>query len=433
MEDLNIQINEKFLLAEKGIDAGHNLLILGVAGTGKSTFLYYMNKKFESQGKKVVYLAPTGIASINMAQRTGSAQTLHSYFKIPVGGGLSANSVKVLKEEEAKMFKEIDIIVVDEISMCRSDVLNYVDLFLKYNTENFEPFGGKQMVFLGDVLQLAPVIATIEEKLYLKHTFGGEWFWNAPGFKAGKFKMVQFTKKYRQAEDSKFALWLDKIRTGEITADELSELNSIIVSERNPKAITLCTTNATADRINTVELENLDSELYEHLGKINNITGDKIEWNAFPVDYKFRYKIGCKVMLRKNGEGYSNGSIGTVVKVKNGIIYVDLDDGTGVVDVSTVDFELKSYTYADGKLSVITTAIMVQYPLTLAYGISIHKSQGLTFKELNIQTGTGFFADGQVYVALSRCTSAEGIHLDVPLSKDSILVNKSALALVKKR
>lgn len=431
--EMEIQINEKFLLAEKGIDAGHNLLILGVAGTGKSTFLYYMNKKFESQGKKVVYLAPTGIASINMAQRTGSAQTLHSYFKIPIGGELSANSVKVLKEEEAKLYKEVDIIVVDEISMCRSDVLNYIDLFLKYNTENFEPFGGKQMVFLGDVLQLAPVVATIEEKLYLKHTFGGDWFWNTPGFKAGKFKLVQFTKKYRQAEDSKFAQWLDKIRTGEITSDELSELNQIIVSPPNPQAITLCTTNATAERINTIALENIDSPLFEHLGKINNITGDKIEWSAFPVDYKFRYKLGCKVMIRKNGDGYSNGSIGTIVKIKDGTIYVDLDDDTGVVPISTVDFELRSYTYTEGKIVSIICAIMVQYPLSLAYGISIHKSQGLTFQELNIQTGTGFFADGQVYVALSRCTSAEGIHLDVPLSKDSILVNKSALALVKKK
>ena len=138
-------------------------------------------------------------------------------------------------------------------------------------------------------------------------------------------------------------------------------------------------------------------------------------------------------MIRKNGEGYSNGSIGTIVKIKDGTIYVDLDDDTGVVPISTVDFELRSYTYTDGKIVSIITAIMTQYPLSLAYGISIHKSQGLTFSELNIQTGTGFFADGQVYVALSRCISAEGIHLDVPLSKDSILVNKSALALVKKK
>lgn len=430
---MDIHVNEKFLLAEKGIDAGYNILILGVAGTGKSTFLYYMNKKFESQGKTAVYLAPTGIASINMAQRTGSAQTLHSYFKIPVGGGLTADSIKVVPQEQAEVYKAVDVVVIDEISMCRSDVLNYVDLFLRYNTENFEPFGGKQVILLGDVLQLAPVVATPEEKLFLTHTFKGEWFWNAPGFKAGKFKLVQFTKKYRQDEDSKFAEYLDKIRTGSISDSELSDLNSIIVSLPDPTAITLCTTNATADRINQAGLNLVDSPLYESIGKINNITGDKIDWNAFPVDYKFQYKVGCKVMIRKNGEGYSNGSIGTITRVNKGVIYVDLDDGSGVVDISPVDFELKAYAYSDGKISSITTAIMTQYPLTLAYGISIHKSQGLTFNTLNVNTGSGFFACGQAYVALSRCRSAEGIHLDVPLSRDSILVNKSALALVNNR
>ena len=414
------------------------LFLTGKAGTGKSTFLRYIA---QTTKKKYIVLAPTGIAAIN-----AGGSTLHSFFKLPFHPLLPNDTrytQRKLKDtlkyngEKRKILREVELIIIDEISMVRADIIDFIDKVLRVYSRNiYQPFGGKQLLLVGDMYQLEPVLKEDERQL-LKPYYPSTFFFDALVFKEMKLVSIELQKVYRQT-DPTFINILDSIRTTSVSIDQLSTLNKqvgkAIANDKNKLAITLSGKRDTVDHINEQELSRLPGKpitLYGH------IEGDFPESNL-PTPTELYLKVGAQVLFIKNDKEkrWVNGTLGTIVsfsKEEPTIIVVRTEKGEEVnVEQEIWSNVIYSYNEKEQKIEEQEIGVYQQYPLKLAWAITIHKSQGLTFNNVNIDLTGGVFAGGQTYVALSRCTSLEGISLKYPIRKEDVFIRSEIVQFAQR-
>lgn len=396
-----------------------NLFITGRAGTGKSTLLQLFKN---TTHKKIVVLAPTGVAALNVG-----GQTIHSFFGFPAKF-FAAEDIKVRKN--AKMYQKMEVLVIDEISMVRADLIDNIDRFLRINRRNNQPFGGVQLVCFGDLFQLPPVLASGEEQHYFTHYYESPYFFSAKVFTEDKFELegLELNKVYRQ-EARHFVRLLDAVRTGTIDFDDLEDLNSRYQSNYEPTGnfITLSTRNNVVDTLNARALMSLGTEEFRFLAEV---TGDFDE-KLYPAEGVLKLKLGAQVMFVRNDpkREYVNGTIGTIIKLENAKIVVRIeerDNTTKDIEVEKATWE--NYRYQLGAAGMDIEAKSVgefkQYPLRLAWAMTIHKSQGKTFDKVIIDLAGGAFEFGQTYVALSRCRTLSGIVLKNPIRPTDIKIDE---------
>lgn len=424
MSDINyekLDINEQFSYAFHSMEnTDKNIFITGKAGTGKSTLLQYFREKTK---KNIVVLAPTGVAAVNI-----KGQTIHSFFNFKPD--ITPLSAKKIKPRNKDLYKNLDAIIIDEISMVRSDLLDSIDIFLrKYGKKKKEPFGGIKMIFIGDLYQLPPVVTNKEKEIFKAH-YKSPFFFDTKVFEAHfEMELIELEKIYRQKDDD-FIHLLNAIRNNTITDQQIQKLNSRLIPDfkEDPKElfIHLTTTNEIADAINAEKLSKINGKILRCKG---HATGD-FQKKELPTNELLELKIGAQVMLLNNDSfgRWINGSLGVLKDIEKDeeqeILVVELATGEEV-GVRPYQWDMFRFFYDDDKKAVFAETIgsFIQYPLRLAWAITIHKGQGKTFDKVIIDIGKGTFSHGQVYVALSRCTSFEGLVLKRPIEKKHIMMD----------
>ena len=425
----SLKITEEFQEALTLLEEGkEHLFITGKAGTGKSTLLQYFRNHTK---KQIVVLAPTGVAALNV-----KGQTIHSFFQFP---STTPQAIKMKKRPLSfrKLLKKIDAIVIDEISMVRADMLDLIDKTLRHNLGNDSPFGGIRMVFFGDLYQLPPVVR-YEEKNLLEAFYRSPYFFEAHALHHTELQIIELQTIYRQTEGEYIAL-LNGIRGNSITAEEIEQLNSRYEPDYEEavesNAIYLMTTNAGADALNRKKLEELTSWPHTYTG---TTTGNFMPSQA-PAAQELELKVGAQVMMTSNDsqKRWVNGSLGHITEIQeeegSDTILVALSNGKEV-EVSQYTWEVTHYTL-DAKEQPTSEVVgsFTQYPLRLAWAVTIHKSQGKTFDEVIVDIGRGTFAHGQLYVALSRCTSFEGMVLKKPVQKKHIWTDEHIQTFMERK
>ena len=404
-----------------------SVFLTGKAGTGKSTFLRYIR---ENSKKKLVVLAPTGIAAVNVG-----GQTMHSFFKIPFKPLLPddpdiANISRLRKmlrytKEKVKLIRELELIIIDEISMVRADVIDFVDRVLRVYSGNMrEPFGGKQLLLVGDIFQLEPVV-THDMRDILRRYYKNFFFFNARAFAQINLVAIELRKIYRQS-DNDFISLLDRVRVNRATNTDIARLNQRCnpdYQEINDEfAITLATRRDTVDSINDEHMQALKTPEFAYDG----ITEGDFPDNSLPTAKHLVLKEGAQIIfIRNDKEGrWCNGTIGKVTRLREGEVFVTLENGVEL-EVFPEIWENMQYSYNEKEKKVEEKVLgtFKQIPIKPAWALTVHKSQGLTFNHVVLDFVGGAFTGGQTYVALSRCTSLEGITLLKPLSERDIIVN----------
>ena len=416
-----------------------SLFLTGKAGTGKSTFLRYVAAHTK---KKHVILAPTGIAAIN-----AGGQTLHSFFKLPFHPLLpndsrynARNIRKTLKYSGVtlKLLREIELIIIDEISMVRADIIDFIDHVLRIYCRNMrEPFGGKQLLLVGDIFQLEPVVKEEEWRL-MQPFYPSAYFFDAKVWQQMQLVSIELRKVYRQS-DAHFIAILDRIRQNTATDEDLAAINSRVDRQQETRQqsafpITLATRRDTVDWINEQQLANLDGSVTMFKGTIQG----EFPLTSLPAPMELEVKPGAQVIFTKNDKEkrWVNGTIGIVTGIdqEEGIIGVVDEDGHEY-DVGCELWENMRYTFneKEQKIEEELLGTFRQFPLRLAWAITVHKSQGLTFRQVKIDfSGGGAFAGGQTYVALSRCMSLQGLTLEEPLRRSDIFVRPEVVQFAQR-
>ena len=403
-----------------------SVFLTGKAGTGKSTFLKHVCKVTK---KKYVVLAPTGIAAIN-----AGGSTLHSFFKLPFHPllpddpnfqGKKLHDTLKYSSDHRKLIQNIELVIIDEISMVRADIIDFIDKVLRIYSRNMrEPFGGKQVLLVGDIFQLEPVVKTDEREI-ISRFYPNPYFFSARVFQEMELVAIELTKVYRQT-DKVFVGVLDRIRTNTAGSADLQLLNTRcnapIHKGENDMYITLATRRDTVDHINEQKLTELPGKAVKLQGEIHG----EFPENSLPTLMELIVKPGAQVIFIKNDQEkrWVNGTIGTISGLSDdGIMYVVTEDGKEF-DVHKESWSNVRYRYneTEKKIEEEELGTFIQYPIRLAWAITVHKSQGLTFSRAIIDFSGGVFAGGQTYVALSRCTSLEGIQLKREITRADIFV-----------
>ncbi len=408
-------------LFEQIEQSNDSYFITGKAGTGKSTFIHYFS---QTTKKKIIKLAFTGIAAINVG-----GSTIHSVFRFPTKPLMPGDEeIKIFDEghQARKLIEDIDTIIIDEVSMLRSDILEAIDYSLRNNGGNRALiFGGKQILFVGDIFQLPPIVTDDEtEKFLFSEVFKSHYFFDSDAYRQLSPRLFEFKVAQRQREDQEFVELLDRIRTCNVTQPDLDTINEQVDPYYVPKTdefeIMLTTINAIADRENERRLNQLPEQKFIFRADIKGDFDD----DRSPSNHTLELKRHAQVMFIKNDPDrrWVNGTIGKIEFIANEFIEVKLADGSVHV-VNKEKWEHRGYKYDKVKRQITSDlkGTFIQYPLRLAWAITIHKSQGLTFDNVVIDLGSGAFVNGQLYTALSRCRRLSGIVLKKKVRKEDII------------
>jgi len=407
-----------------------NIFLTGKAGTGKTTFLRNLKKQ---SPKRMVVVAPTGVAAIN-----AGGVTIHSFFQmsfgpqIPVGpdeqrpvavpsDGNVAAGIKRFSREKINIMRSLDLLVIDEISMVRADILDGIDEVLRRYKNRYKPFGGVQLLMIGDLQQLAPVVKE-EDWSILKTYYDTCFFFSSHALKRSKFIGIELTHIFRQS-DQRFIDLLNKVRENRLDESTLQELNRRYIPGFNPEEkegyITLTTHNYQSQQINESKLGRLKTKSFRSKAEVE---GEFPEY-SYPTDPELELKVGAQVMFVKNDseKRFYNGKIGKVTAIEDNLVHVLCPGETFPIEVERAEWQNTKYTLNETSQEIDEDVIgkFTQFPLKLAWAITIHKSQGLTFEKAIIDARASF-AHGQVYVALSRCKTLEGLVLSTPIADFSV-------------
>ena len=420
-----------------------SLFLTGKAGTGKSTFLRYVAQHTK---KTNVILAPTGIAAIN-----AGGSTLHSFFRLPFHPLLPNDSrynrrniKETLKYTSAqrKLIREVELIIIDEISMVRADIIDFIDKVLRVYTRSYEPFGGKQLLLVGDIYQLEPVVKDDDRQL-LQPFYPSLYFFNAKVWQQMPIVSIELLKVYRQT-DAQFVGILDRIRNNTVTAVDLANLNTRVSPATSDSLQSDATPSQQLGIILAARRDIVDYTNEQRLAKLEGaatvfngiIKGDFPE-SSLPTPMELQLKPGAQVIFIKNDKEkrWVNGTLGTVIAIDEeiGVITVCTDEGREY-DVEREIWENMRYSFNEKEQKIEEQQIgtYMQFPVRLAWAITVHKSQGLTFSQVTIDFTGGVFAGGQTYVALSRCRSLEGITLKEPLRPSDVFVRAEVLQFAQR-
>lgn len=405
-------------------DYFEHIFLTGPAGTGKSTLI---RKFIEEHPNECIVVAPTGIASVNIG-----GETIHRFFHLPART-VSFSAIKFLDERnpldmvKKRIIKRARYLIIDEISMVRADLMDAIFWFLSKNG-----FSHLKFIMVGDINQLPPVIASEEEKQMLTNRYTSEYFFSAKGWKDKNFRTISLSKIWRQT-DLEFIRILGNIKNNQVNSFDLDRINATCVKDQEldpDMGVMLCSTNSIANNINAEMVSRLDGEYI----RLEGIKTGNFETKNCSVEPIIELKKGCKIMTMRNGPGYYNGSVGVFEEmIDKDRLRVTMDGRTLVIERH--EFKSIQYTYDESKDSIVVdeTGKFVQFPVKVAYAMTIHKSQGCTFDKVIIDFGEkGAFAHGQAYVALSRCTNLEGITLRHPIKKSDFIYSKAVLEFNKK-
>ncbi|MBL7826951.1 MAG: AAA family ATPase [Saprospiraceae bacterium] len=412
--------------------SNRNLFITGKAGTGKSTLLQLFRN---TTRKKVAVLAPTGVAALNV-----QGQTIHSFFGFPPRIITPAEaSRKTSRKDLLRLYKSLQVLVIDEISMVRADMLDGIDKFLRVNRENFRPFGGVQLVVFGDLFQLPPVVTKDPiEADYFQSFYETPYFFSAKIFQDPDFDLeaLELSKVYRQ-ESRHFLRLLEAVRLNKLDFDDLEDLNErhVPLPTDLDGYITLTARNMTADKINYQALDQLETKSFEFLGEVKGA----FDPGLYPTELALRLKKGAQVMFVRNDveeKQFVNGTIGKVTHIDHETIVVETEEMGGKkrkIDVAKSEWEIVKYRAGiSGSIETEIVGSFTQYPLKLAWAITIHKSQGKTFDKVILDLGGGAFEHGQLYVALSRCRTLEGIVLRQKIKMKDVITDERVVDFYEK-
>lgn len=396
-----------------------HVFVTGRAGTGKSTLLNHLNWKTK---KQIVICAPTGVAALNVG-----GQTIHSLFRLPIG--VIADHDIDQNDTVRKILNAMDTLVVDEVSMVNADLMDAMDRSLRQARQRpLEPFGGAQVVLFGDPYQLAPVPGDADERAYFADTYDSMWFFDAKVWREVDLKIFELGEIHRQHDDE-FKQLLNAVRHGRVTAEMAGVLNAIGARRPLPEqgAITLATTNSTVNRINATALKRLPGTSKANEAEVNGDFGGR----AFPADERLELKVGAQVMFLRNdtaigpeGQRWVNGTIGTITSLKREV-RVEIDGEEHEIEPVTWEKYRYKWDPHRKKLEKEIIAEFTQFPLRLAWAVTIHKSQGASYETAIVDLGPRVFSPGQTYVALSRLTSLEGLYLQRPLRPSDIIVDRN--------
>jgi GTPase SAR1 family protein len=425
----SLELNEDFIRIFDHMEQTNDcLFVTGKAGTGKSTLLKYF---VENTHKRVVVLAPTGVAALN-----ARGQTIHKFFRFPARM-LSQDEIKRVRD--AELYKKLDTIIIDEISMVRVELTDNIDRFLRLNREQFSlPFGGVQMIFFGDLYQLPPVVKETEVKQHIASRYRSEYFFDANVFSHVKLHIEELQRVYRQS-NPEFVSLLNAVRTGEITEGHINQINSrynpAFIPNQHSPYITLTTKNDLARRTNEEFLECIPSASQRYVG----IKGGDFKDENLPVELELTLKVDAQVMFVKNDTNgrWVNGTLGKVRRLSENSIEVEINANgrKQIYAVTQERWENIQYRLDDETVQIKADVVgfYLQYPLKLAWAITIHKSQGATYERAIVDFGDGAFATGQAYVALSRCKTLDGIVLRTKLTMADIKIDPKVQNFMKAR
>lgn len=401
---MDMQNAEQKLAYELIANTNSSFFLTGRAGTGKTTFLRMVQEQVD---KQFIILAPTGIAAI-----MAGGETIHSFFGLPLQVCASKTEGK-MNENKIRALRNADTIIIDEVSMVRCDIVDAIDYNMRRVMHTKQPFGGKQVVFVGDMFQLPPIVKKGGEYDMMKDVYQTSdfYFYKAKAFAGMRLVKIEFQKVYRQ-EETRFLSTLENVRMNKMSEQDMELLNSRVVQPQaqDGMVITLASRNDKADEINQIRLAEIDSQEFLYEGVMEG----SFEKSKLPVEEVLKLKVGSQVMFTRNDQmrRWANGTLAKVSKLTNAEVYVTLEDGSEHA-VPLARWEAVSYEYDKNarKLVKDVTGSFVQFPLKLAWAITVHKSQGMTFDKMYLDLSGGMFASGQLYVALSRVRSLDGLFL----------------------
>lgn len=424
-----IELNPQFERALRLLEQGEkSMFITGKAGVGKSTLLNYFCRNAK---KKPVVLAPTGVAALNVR-----GQTIHAFFNFYIDVTPEKIAQKKILPKKRAIYQQLSTLIIDEVSMVRADLLDCVDQFLRlYGPAPGRAFGGVQMVFVGDLCQLPPVVSREETEIFSSH-YATPYFFSARVFNEFSYDVIELQKVYRQKE-THFVELLNRARNNSILPVDIEEINQRVNQKFIPQEgeyfIHLTTTNKNADTINDSCLRKISGRLHGYKAEIEGDVGKEY----YPTAVNLEFKIGAQIMMLNNDirKRWVNGSVGKIEAVREidgeDVVTVHFQHSGRIVDVTRYQWDVVRFVLKNDTIEAESVGSFKQFPFRLAWAVTIHKSQGKTFDRVIIDIGSGTFASGQLYVALSRCTTFDGVVLKTPIKRHHIFADPRIYRFLK--